>query len=64
MKRLIIKLLHGSLGFLFVYFLGAFYSATLNIANWTEVTRFMTTLGAGTLFLILATYPNYDFKNK
>lgn len=64
MKKLVIKLLLGSLGFLFVYFLGAFYSATLNISNWTKVTRFMTTLGAGMLFLILATYPDYDFKNK
>jgi hypothetical protein len=64
MKRLIIKLLKCSLGFLFVYFLGAFYSVTLNIANWTETTRLMTTLGAGTLFLILAVLLNDDFENK
>lgn len=64
MKDLVIRIFIGSLGFLFSYLVGAFYSVTFDMSNWTEPVRFIITLQGMLLFISLITFPNYNFKNK
>lgn len=64
MKEILFRLLMGLIGFIVIYLLGSFYSATFNINNWNEAIRFVVSLFGGLSFFALATYPNYNFKNK
>lgn len=64
MKELLIRLFLGSLGFLFSYLLGSFYSVTFDMSNWIEPVRVITTLVGAFLTIILVTYPSYNFNNK
>jgi hypothetical protein len=62
MKNLRFRIILGSLGFLFVYLLGAFYSVTFNISNWLESTRFIVSIFGSIAFIIVVAF--YSSKNK
>jgi hypothetical protein len=62
MKNLRFRIILGSLGFLFIYLLGAFYSVTFNISNWLESTRFIVSIFGSIAFIIVVAF--YSSKNK
>jgi len=62
MKNLRFRIILGSLGFLFIYLLGAFYSVTFNISNWLESTRFIISIFGSIAFIIVVAF--YSSKNK
>ena len=62
--ELVKRLLIGCIGFLFIYLMCSFYNTTFNILKWSVESRFVTTLIGGFSFIMLATFPNYKFKNK
>lgn len=60
--ELVKRLLLGCMGFLFIYLLCSFYNITFNILKWNMESRLYTILFGGMFFIMLATFPNYDFK--
>lgn len=61
MKKLVFRLLLGLLTFLLLYLIGAFTEASLNIKEWSDVSRQVIGLiGAVSAFAVI-TFPNYEF---
>jgi hypothetical protein len=61
--ELIKRLSIACVGFLFMYLMGSFYNVTFDISKWSAESKFVTMLIGGFSFLVLATFPNYNFKD-
>jgi len=62
MKKIAIVLLKGSLGFLFSYLYGSFYTLTFDISNWTELVRLAVVLFGAVAFIMLAFFTDDELK--
>ena len=61
MKKLIFRLLLGLLIFLLIYLAGAFTEASLNIKEWSDVSRQIIGLIGAVFTFAVISFPNYEF---
>ena len=61
MKKLVFRLLLGALTFLLAFLIGAFTEASLNIKEWSDMSRQMVGMIGGILAISAITFPNYEF---
>ena len=64
MKNFKYRILIGVIVFTFIYLLGCFSEASLNILKWNKVTREMVATLGGVLSFGFTTHPFYKFKQK
>lgn len=65
MKNIKYRILIGLCVFLYIYLMSSFFESSFNIKDWSEATRFTTSLFGGILTIILPLMiPEDSFKNK
>jgi hypothetical protein len=64
MKELAKRILIGCIGFVFIYLFGSFFNVSFDISKWGEGSRLIVTFFGSLAFIMLATYPESNFKNK
>jgi hypothetical protein len=64
MNELVKRILIGCSGFVFIYLMGSFYNVSFDISKWNVDSRFIVAMFGGFIFIMLATFPGYEFKNK